>query len=75
MLIAHISAKKKPGQVRSGNQSGFVDPTSEKFANTSELEFFTKLFPLIKSSKQYLQYVSFVYLRIFDLLPEARSES
>ena len=73
---AHLSKKKKmPGQVRSGNQSGFVDPTSEKFANTSELEFFTKLFPLIKSSKQYLQYVSFVYLRIFDLWPEVRSES
>ena len=27
-------------QVRSGHQSGFVDPTSEKFTITSELEFF-----------------------------------
>ena len=33
------------GQVRSGHQSGFVDPTSEKFAITSELEVFTERFP------------------------------
>ena len=39
----HISAKTKmPGQVRSGHQSGFVDTTTEKFANMSELVFFNE---------------------------------
>ena len=32
------------GHVGSGHQNGFVDPTSEKFAITSELEFFTERF-------------------------------
>ena len=35
-----------PVQVRSGHQSGFVDTTTEKLAIMSELEFFTKQFPL-----------------------------
>ena len=33
--------KNLPGQVRSGHRRRFVDPTSEKFAVTPELEFFT----------------------------------
>ena len=41
LFIAFIS-EKMPGQVRSGHQIGFVDLTSEKFAITSELEFFTE---------------------------------
>ena len=39
-----------PGEVRSGHQSGFVDSTSEKFAITSELEYFTERFPLFRYS-------------------------
>ena len=55
-FIAHILAKKMLDQVRSGHQSGFVDPTSEKLAITSELELFTERFPLFRYSLQY-QYV------------------
>ena len=35
-----------PGQVRSGHQRRFLDPTSEKFAITPELELFTYRFIL-----------------------------
>ena len=46
--MAHISAKKKKntrsGQVRSPELL-IVDPTSEKFAITPELKFFTERFP------------------------------
>ena len=55
--------QKIPGQIRSGHQSGFFYPTSEKFAITSELEFFTERFPLFRYSLQY-QYMWFEYLRI-----------
>ena len=40
--------KKMPGQVRSGHQRRFVDPTSEKFAITPELEFLTEQFLLCR---------------------------
>ena len=33
-IICTYSGKKMPGQVRPGHQSGFVEPTSEKFAIT-----------------------------------------
>ena len=46
-----------PGQVRSGHQSGVLDPTSEKFTITSELEFFTEPFP----SFRYLLRCQYVY--------------
>ena len=42
LFIAHISDKELPGKVRLGHESGLVDPTSEKFTITSELEFFTE---------------------------------
>ena len=62
-FIAHILTKKLPGQVRSGYQRWFVDPTSEKFAIPPELEFFTDKFPLFRFSSGY-HHAQFVYFRI-----------
>ena len=48
---------------RSGHQRRFVDPISEKFAITPELEFFTDQFLLFRFSWEY-HHAQFVYLRI-----------
>ena len=44
-------AKKLPGQVRSGHQWRFVNPTSEKFAIPPELELFMGRFIFFKFHK------------------------
>ena len=56
-FIAHILVKKNwLGQVRSGHQSRFHDPTSKKFEIMPELEFSTDQFDRSRFSLGY-QYV------------------
>ena len=62
-IFQQNKTKKLPGQVRSDHHSGLVDPTSEKFAITSELVFFAERFLLFRCSLQH-QYVLFEYLKI-----------